>query len=92
MFRYMRVATATHMEVTMSGKLLTAMVAAILLASTGLASAQTNAARYNGHKNDPYSESYRGYYNLAPGYVVPNNGWDNIDRFYPFPVTGQSGA
>ena len=76
----------------MSGKLLTATVAAILLASTGLASAQTVAARNNGHKNHPYSESYRGYYNLAPRYVVPDNGWNNIDRFYPFPVTGQSGA
>ena len=29
---------------------------------------------------------------VAPGFAVPNDGWNNIDRNYPFPVTGQSGA
>ena len=61
----------------MSGKLLTAVAAAILLASSGLVFAQTAAQRHNGH--DPYSDSYRRYYDVAPGYVVPNSGWDNIN-------------
>ena len=55
----------------MSGKLLTAVAAAIVLAVTGLASAQTVAPRHNGQKSDPYSRTYRGYYNVAPGFAVP---------------------
>jgi len=64
----------------MSGKIMTAVAAAILLASTGLASAQTQAPRH---------EVGNGYYNAAPNeFAMPNDGW-NVDR-YPFPVTGQS--
>ena len=63
----------------MSAKIMTAVAAAILLASTGLASAQTQAPRHdraNGHFN--------GYYNVTPdGYATPNGGW-NIDS-YPLP-------
>lgn len=68
----------------MSGKIITAMAAAILLASTALASAQTQAPRHDGANG-----YFNGYYNMAPnGYATPNDG-RNIDP-YPFPVTGQS--
>ena len=67
----------------MSAKIMTAVAAAILLASTGLASAQTQAPRHD------RVNGYNGYYNMAPnGYATPDDGW-NIDH-YPFPVTGQS--
>ena len=74
------------MELNMSAKIMTAVAAAILLASTGLASAQSQPPR-----QDRALNGYNGYYNMAPnGYATPDDGW-NIDR-YPFPVTGQSGA
>jgi len=68
----------------MSGKIITAAAAAIPLASTGLALAQTQASR---HDNLPHG--FYGCYNVAPNwYITPDEGW-NIDP-NPFPVTGQS--
>ena len=58
----------------MSAKIMTAVAAAILLASTGLASAQTQAPRHDGANG-----YFNGYYNVAPnGYAMPND-W-NIDH------------
>jgi hypothetical protein len=72
------------MELNMSAKIIIAVAAAVLLASTGLASAQTQAPRHDGANG-----YFNGYYNMAPnGYATPNDGW-NIDQ-YPFSVTGQS--
>lgn len=71
----------------MSGKIITAIAAAVLLASTGLASAQT-APRH--HKTT--DDRYNGYYDVAPnGYGAPNQGAD-FDRNQYSPVTGQSWA
>ncbi len=69
----------------MSGKIMTAVAAAILLASTGLASAQ--APRHNtanGYFNGYYNVAPDGCDNVAPnGYATPNGGW-NVDS-YPLP-------
>jgi hypothetical protein len=75
------------MELNMSGKIMTAVAAAILLASTGLASAQTQAPRHDRAVN-----GYNGYYNMVPNQLPndPTPDWSN--GTYPFPVTGQSGA
>ncbi len=71
----------------MSARIMIAVAAAILLASTGLASAQTRAPRHDGANG-----RFNGYYNVAPnghddvapnGYATPNGGW-NIDS-YPLP-------
>ncbi len=72
----------------MSGKIMTAVAAAILLASTGLASAQTQAPRHDGAMAKGY---YNGYYNAAPNQFAndPTPDWSN--GIYPFPVTGQAG-
>lgn len=71
----------------MSAKIMTAVAAAILLASTALASAQTQAPRHdraNGHFDGYYNVAPNGYYNVAPdGYATPNGGW-NVDS-YPLP-------
>lgn len=81
---YIAIASETNRETNMSGKIMTAVAAAILLASTGLAFAQTQAPRHEWAAN-----GYIGYYNMVPNqYAAPNDGW-NIDQ-YPFPVTGQS--
>lgn len=68
----------------MSGKIMTAVAAAILLASTGLASAQAQAPRHDGAMPN-------GYYNAAPNQIAndPTPDWSN--GIYPFPVTGQAG-
>ena len=67
----------------MSGKMIAAMSAAILLASMALASAEsakTNAARQNGEQQR--------YYNMAPD-PAPDS---DPTPYFPFPVTGQSAA
>lgn len=67
----------------MSGRMIAAMTAAILLASTALASAEsakTNAARHNGEQQR--------YYNMAPD-PAPDS---DPTPYFPFPVTGQSAA
>jgi hypothetical protein len=70
----------------MSGKIISAVAAAVLLASTGLASAQTQAPRHH-QAND---ERYNGYYDVAPnGYGVRDQGGD-AGRDQYTPVTGQS--
>ncbi len=75
----------------MSGKIITAIAAAVLLASTALASAQSVAPHRDRQKSDAYSQRYNGYYNMAPnGHATPNDG--RITDPNPFPVTGQSGA
>ena len=66
----------------MSGKIIAAIAAAILLATTGLASAESvkpNAARHNSEQR---------YYNMAPD-PAPST---DPSPYYPFPVTGQSAA
>ena len=67
----------------MSGKIIAAATAAILLASTALASAEsskTNAARHNGEQHRSFN-------------VVPDPAPDtDPGPYYPFPVTGQSAA
>jgi hypothetical protein len=70
----------------MSGKIMTALAAALLLASAGLASAQTQAPRHDRAVN-----TYRGYYNMVPNQLPkdPTPDWSN--GTYPFPVTGQGG-
>jgi hypothetical protein len=67
----------------MSGRFIAATTAAILLASTVFASAEsakTNAARHNGDQQR--------YFNMVP------DGAPDTDPapYYPFPVTGQSAA
>jgi hypothetical protein len=59
----------------MSVKMITATVAAILLASTGLASAKTPAARHHTEQHRYYGEQGR-YYDVVPGpnYLSPNFG------------------
>ena len=68
----------------MSGKVIPAIAAALVLASTGLAFAQTQAPR-----QDRAFNGYNGYYNTVPNQpsadFVPD--WSN--GTYPFPVTGQ---
>ena len=67
----------------MSGKMIAAMTAAILLASTALASAEsakTDAARQNGEQQR--------YYNMVPD-PAPDS---DPTPYFPFPVTGQSAA
>lgn len=72
----------------MSRKIVTAVAAALLLASTGLASAasaKTHAVRHN--------ENQHRYYNMVPVAPDPAPNTDTEgSRFYPFPVTGQSGV
>jgi ABC-type oligopeptide transport system substrate-binding subunit len=63
----------------MSGKMIAAMSAAILLASTALASAES-AKRQNGEQQR--------YYNMAPD-PTPDS---DPTPYFPFPVTGQSAA
>jgi hypothetical protein len=75
----------------MSAKFITAMAAAVLLASTGLASAQTQAPRQD---RAPYAP-YNGYYDTAPNAFQPDASvpsYNGSPNMYPFPVTGQSGA
>jgi hypothetical protein len=63
------------MEISMTGKITAAVVAAILFASAGVASAQTNghSARTSSHWQAPYSDSYynrdywEGVEGVAPG-------------------------
>jgi hypothetical protein len=69
---YMRDANQTDMEAKMSAKIIPAVVAAALLASTGLASAQAPSAQ--GFALNPPVQSvtpypyqqFNGYYNVAP--------------------------
>lgn len=71
----------------MSAKIMSAVAAAVLLASTGLASAQTQAPRHdraNGYFNGYYDVAPTGSYNGAPdAYATPNGGW-TVDS-YPLP-------
>ena len=74
----MRAANKADLEVTMSGKIIPAVAAAVLLASTGLASAQAPSAQSFGFGPGPYQapavqsvtpapyEQFNGYYNMAP--------------------------
>ncbi len=70
----------------MSAKIMTALAAALLLASAGLASAQTQPPRHDRAVN-----TYHGYYNMVPDQRAndPTPDWSN--GTYPFPVTGQGG-
>ena len=74
----MRAATKADLEVTMSGKIIPAVVAVVLFASTGLASAQAPSAESFGFGPGPYQgpavqsvtpapyAQFNGYYNMAP--------------------------
>jgi len=84
---YMRDANQTDMEAKMSAKIIPAVVAAALLASTGLASAQAPSAQgfalnppVQSVMPYPY-EQFNGNYNVAPtnrlynSAVAPRRGW-----------------
>ena len=70
----------------MSGKIITATAtaAAILLASTALASAKPHAARHQNAQRQHYGEQER-YYDVAPGpdYVLPNFGPTSGEEIIP---------
>ncbi len=65
---YLPVATETDMEVNMSGKIIPAVVAAVLLAGTAAASAQAPSAESAGSGVGAFStySGYQGYYDYAP--------------------------
>ena len=68
----------------MSGKIIIATVAAILLASTALASAKPHAKRHQNEQHQYYGEQGR-YYDAAPGpnYVLPNFGPTSGEEVIP---------
>ncbi len=70
----------------MSGKMIAAATAAILLASTGFAFPQTQAPRH-----DSLPNGYHGYYNMVPNQPANDPAPDWTNGLYPFPVTGQGG-
>ena len=84
---YMRGANQTDMEAKMSAKIIPAVVAAALLASTGLASAQAPSAQGFAlnppvQSVTPYPyEQFNGNYNVAPtnrlynSAAAPRRGW-----------------
>jgi hypothetical protein len=78
------IAAIRSTEADMSGKIITATVAALLLASTALASAKPHAARHQNEQHQYYGEQGR-YYDVAPGpdYVLPNFGPTSGEEIIP---------
>jgi hypothetical protein len=78
------IAATGSTEADMSGKIITATVAALLLAPTALASAKPDAARHQNEQRPSYGEQGR-YYDVAPGpnYVLPNFGPTSGEEIIP---------
>lgn len=72
------------MEADISGKIITATVAAILLALTAPASAKPHAARHQNAQRQYYGGQGR-YYDVVPGpdYVLPNFGPTSGEEIIP---------
>jgi hypothetical protein len=78
------IAAIRSTEADMSGKIITATVAALLLASTALASAKPHAARHQSEQRQHNGEQGR-YYDVVPGpdYVLPNFGPTSGEEIIP---------
>jgi hypothetical protein len=78
------IAAIRSTEADMSGKIIIATVAAILLASTALASAKPHAVRHQNEQRQYHGEQGR-YYDVAPGpnYVLPNFGPTSGEEIIP---------
>jgi hypothetical protein len=78
------IAAIRSTEADMSGKIITATVAALLLASTALASTKPHATRHQNEQRPSYGEQGR-YYDVVPGpdYVLPNFGPTSGEEVIP---------
>jgi hypothetical protein len=78
------IAAIRSTEADVSGKIITATAAAILLASTALASAKPRTAHHQNEQRQYYGEQGR-YYDVAPApnYVLPNFGPTSGEEIIP---------